>query len=58
MLSKFLVRTLNTMCKKRDYIVFAIEKLKKTPSKIAKGQSISKCPFGVFKSTKKPMKFL
>ena len=24
----------------------------------AKGQLISKCPFGVFKSTKKPTKFL
>ena len=31
--------------------------LKGIDNKIVKGQLISKCPFGVFKSSKKPMKF-
>ena len=34
-----------------------IEAMRKTAEIGSKGQLISKCPFGVFKSTKKPTKF-
>jgi hypothetical protein len=45
-----LYETLNSICN--------IEGEEDSTHKLAKGQLISKCLFGVFKSTKKPIKFL
>ena len=45
-----LYETLNSICN--------IEGEEDSTHELAKGQLISKCLFGVFKSTKKPIKFL
>ena len=41
-----------------DYDRNLMSKVYEAPVKVSKGQLISKCPFGVFKSPQKPKKFL